>query len=66
MSSGLEFYSSLLEPWSDSAVGHAQVECCIRCLAQGVRATHIIDGRQPHSLLLEVLTVAGGGTMIVG
>ena len=43
-----------------------KVECCVRALAQGVRATHIIDGRQPHSLLLEVLTVAGGGTMIRG
>ena len=44
----------------------AQVECCIRCLAQGVRATHIIDGRQPHSLLMELLTDEGVGTMIVG
>jgi len=43
-----------------------KVECCVRALAQGVRATHIIDGRTPHSLLLEVLTDAGGGTMIVG
>ena len=43
-----------------------RVECCIRCLAQGVSATHIIDGRQQHSLLLELLTGAGVGTMIVG
>lgn len=43
-----------------------QVECCIRCLAQGVKATHIIDGRQPHSLLMELLTDEGVGTMIVG
>eukprot|EP00891_Asterochloris_glomerata_P002455 jgi/Astpho2/2455/gw1.00046.16.1_t len=43
-----------------------KVECCIRCLAQGVSATHIIDGRQQHSLLLELLTGAGVGTMIVG
>lgn len=46
--------------------GCAQVECCIRCLAQGVHATHIIDGRQPHSLLMELLTDEGVGTMIVG
>jgi acetylglutamate kinase len=33
-----------------------KVDCCIRSLAQGVRATHIIDGRMPHSILLELLT----------
>lgn len=43
-----------------------KVNCCVRSLAQGVRATHILDGRVPHSLLLEVLTDAGIGTMIVG
>ncbi|CAL8466941.1 g6477 [Coccomyxa elongata] len=43
-----------------------KVECCTRCLAQGVRATHIIDGRQPHSLLMELLTDEGVGTMITG
>jgi acetylglutamate kinase len=43
-----------------------KVDCCIRCLAQGVKATHIIDGRQEHSLLMELLTDIGVGTMIVG
>lgn len=43
-----------------------KVECCIRCLAQGVRAAHIVDGRQPHSLLMELLTDQGVGTMITG
>ncbi|KDD72126.1 hypothetical protein H632_c3824p0 [Helicosporidium sp. ATCC 50920] len=43
-----------------------KVECCVRSLAQGVRATHIIDGRQPHSLLMELLTDEGMGTMISG
>ena len=43
-----------------------KVDCCIRCLSQGVTATHIIDGRQPHSLLMELLTDEGVGTMIVG
>jgi len=43
-----------------------RVDCCIRCLAQGVSATHIIDGRQPHSLLMELLTDTGVGTMITG
>ena len=43
-----------------------KVECCVRCLAQGVRATHIIDGRAKHSLLMELLTDEGVGTMITG
>ena len=43
-----------------------KVDCCIRCLSQGVAATHIIDGRQPHSLLMELLTDEGVGSMIVG
>ena len=42
-----------------------KTECCIRALAQGVRAAHIIDGRIPHALLLEVFTDDGIGTMIV-
>lgn len=42
-----------------------KVTCCVRSLAQGVKAAHIIDGRIPHSLLLEVFTDAGIGSMIV-
>jgi acetylglutamate kinase len=42
-----------------------KLSCCIRSLAQGVRSAHIIDGRVPHSLLLEIFTDAGIGTMIV-
>lgn len=42
-----------------------KVTCCVRSLAQGVRAAHIIDGRVPHSLLLEVFTDSGIGSMIV-
>jgi acetylglutamate kinase len=38
--------------------------CCIRSLAQGVRNAHIIDGRMPHSLLLETFTDTGIGTML--
>lgn len=43
-----------------------KTECCIRALAQGVAAAHIIDGRVPHALLLEVFTHAGIGTMVLG
>ncbi|XP_047958428.1 acetylglutamate kinase, chloroplastic-like [Salvia hispanica] len=43
-----------------------KVNCCVRSLAQGVRTTSIIDGRLKHSLLLEILTGEGAGTMITG
>ncbi len=42
-----------------------KTECCIRALAQGVGAAHIVDGRVAHALLLEVFTDAGIGTMVV-
>jgi len=41
-----------------------KIDCCINALNAGVRATHIVDGRQPHSLLQEILTDEGVGTMI--
>jgi acetylglutamate kinase len=43
-----------------------KVEACIRAATSGVERTHIIDGRAPDSLLTEVFTGAGTGTMIVG
>ncbi len=43
-----------------------KVEACIRAATGGVERTHIIDGRTPDALLLEVFTGAGCGTMIVG
>ncbi len=42
-----------------------KTECCIRALAQGVKAAHIIDGRIEHALLLEIFTDSGKGTMIM-
>jgi len=42
-----------------------KVSCCVRSLAQGVKAAHILDGRLPHALLLEILTDEGIGSMIV-
>ena len=41
-----------------------KTECCIRALAQGVKAAHILDGRIEHALLLEIFTNSGIGTMI--
>ncbi|MDF5720489.1 MAG: acetylglutamate kinase [Rhizonema sp. PD37] len=43
-----------------------KVNCCVRSLAQGVGAAHIIDGRIPHALLLEIFTNIGIGTMLIG
>ncbi len=42
-----------------------KVEACVTALKAGVNKTHIIDGRIPHALLLEIYTEAGIGTEIV-
>jgi acetylglutamate kinase len=42
-----------------------KVEACLRALDAGVKKAHIIDGRIPHSLLLEIYTDEGIGTQIV-
>ena len=42
-----------------------KVEACVTALQAGVNKAHIIDGRIPHSLLLEIYTEAGIGTEIV-
>lgn len=41
-----------------------KVDACVRALDFGVRKTHIIDGRVPHSLLLEIFTNKGLGTLV--
>ncbi|MBR4748347.1 MAG: acetylglutamate kinase [Abditibacteriota bacterium] len=43
-----------------------KVEACIIALEAGVSGTHIINGTRPHSILMEVLTDSGIGTMIEG
>jgi acetylglutamate kinase len=42
-----------------------KVECGLTALGKGVRKVHILDGRVPHSVLLEIFTDAGIGTEIV-
>ena len=42
-----------------------KLEACVRAVEQGVPQAHVIDGRQPHSLLLEVFTSEGIGTMVL-
>ena len=41
-----------------------KVECGLTALDKGVRKVHILDGRVPHSVLLEIFTDAGIGTEI--
>jgi acetylglutamate kinase len=43
-----------------------KVQACIRALSRGVSRAHIIDGRKLHSLLLEIFTDRGIGTMVIG
>ncbi|MBQ9761561.1 MAG: acetylglutamate kinase [Oscillospiraceae bacterium] len=42
-----------------------KVDCCIDALAQGVENVTIMDGRIPHSILMELLTDEGAGTMVM-
>lgn len=42
-----------------------KIQCCVESVTGGVGRTHIIDGRVPHSILLEVFTREGIGTMVV-
>jgi acetylglutamate kinase len=42
-----------------------KMEACLRAVRGGVPQAHVIDGRQPHSILLEIFTSGGIGTMVV-
>ena len=41
-----------------------KVECCIKAINEGVKNVTILDGRIPHSVLMELLTNEGAGTMV--
>ena len=43
-----------------------KVECCIDAIHRGVQRVIIMDGRVPHSILMEILTDEGAGTMVYG
>lgn len=43
-----------------------KVDCCVTAIRQGVKNVVIMDGRVPHSILMELLTDEGAGTMVVG
>ena len=41
-----------------------KVETCINAVENGVKTAHILDGRREHSILLEIFTKDGIGTMV--
>ena len=43
-----------------------KVDCCIEAIKSGVKNVIIMDGRIPHSILMEILTDEGAGTMVMG
>ena len=43
-----------------------KVDCCIEAINEGVQTVIIMDGRVPHSILMELLTDEGAGTMVRG
>ena len=42
-----------------------KVDCCVEAVRSGVKRTHILDGRIPHSILIELLSDEGIGTMLL-
>ena len=42
-----------------------KVKACVTALAAGAKKTHIVDGRQPHTILLEIFTDSGVGTEVI-
>ena len=43
-----------------------KVDCCVEAIGKGVQNVIIMDGRVPHSILMELLTDEGAGTMVTG
>ena len=41
-----------------------KVDCCVQAIEEGVTNVHIIDGRQPHSMLFEAFSAEGNGTTV--
>jgi len=42
-----------------------KVDCCVEAVRSGVKRTHILDGRIPHAILIEMLSNEGVGTMLL-
>ena len=58
--------ATLLENKTVSGGMIPKVMCCIDAVRGGVKDTHVVDGRVPHAILLEVFTDSGVGTEITG
>ena len=43
-----------------------KIDCCVEAIEKGVKNVIIMDGRVPHSILMELLTDEGAGTMVTG
>ena len=56
--------SGLIEDGIISGGMIPKVETCVKAIENGVKSCHIIDGRVNHSILLEIFTTQGIGTMI--
>lgn len=61
----IEEVNGLLENGTISGGMIPKVTCCVKALDGGVEKAHIIDGRDEHAILLEILTERGVGTEIV-
>jgi acetylglutamate kinase len=59
----VEALATLLPSLSSGMV--PKMEACVRAVEGGVTSAHVLDGRVPHALLLEVFTSEGIGTMVV-
>ena len=56
--------NSLIDDETISGGMLPKVQCAIDAISSGVTSTHILDGRVPHAVLLEIFTSAGVGTLI--
>jgi len=60
---GVDDLAALLPGLSSGMV--PKMEACVRAVTGGVRRAHVLDGRVPHAILLELFTDEGVGTMVV-
>ena len=59
---GVDALEALLPELSSGMI--PKMEACLRAVRSGVGQAHVVDGRQPHSMLLEIVTDAGVGTVV--
>jgi len=73
MSAGqIEHFQTKLTTWRDQLIDDGTIHggmlpkigCALSAVKNGVKSTHIIDGRVSHAVLLEVFTDSGVGTLI--